>query len=205
MFRFSTPSIFLSNIIKSGIFVDRVILIFIQSSLTHRFVRRISTKASWKSVSFTAVQIEPPSLKMSAVRKPMREILCCSWLVKPHWQWQNSCCFCSANIWSFLWNLEFLWDLTCKHCGYLTVQNKHGSISCNFNYLVWITKDSVRSNLTDLDEVTEDDTNTSCLLHSPLLDASANIWPVKQAGWGPISWPVLAGRKVGWIWVPVIS
>jgi len=37
-------------------------------------------------------------------------------------------------------------------------------------------------NLTDLDEVTEDDTNTSCLLHSPLLDASANIWPVKQAG-----------------------
>lgn len=61
-------------------------------------------------------------------------------------------------------------------------QTRPAAYHVSLNYSAQITEDSVKRDLTDLDGVTEDDTNTSCLLRGPLLDASANIWSVKQAG-----------------------
>ena len=91
---------------------------------------------------------------------------------------------------------------------FLNNAEKPAAYRVSLSYLAWITEDAVKRDLTDLDEVTEDDTNTSCLLHGPLLDASANIWSVKQAGWGTdfmLFGPVFAGRKEGWTRVPVAS
>lgn len=121
---------------------------------------------------------------------------------------------------------EFLLQLQCRHMElalragvspgphrqplrFLTSaeQTRPAAYHVSLNYSAQITEDSVKRDLTDLDGVTEDDTNTSCLLRGPLLDASANIWSVKQAGWGTdfvLAGPACAGRKVGWTRVPVM-